>query len=232
MSGGRCPITEEERPYAEALGRMLRSLRDEAAMTQSQLGALATLQSSSVSAIERGRRRTRRSTLERLVAVLLPEQRREAIIDELVEVAGPALAPESDWAERVARRRERRERRELPKTIAALKDALVSSRRMARLYPEGHDRHESMAELLAAEDRHLADLETKAADLAQRPPSGAGRGPRPDPRRPAWSAYQAYAHEVFGGRTGMISLSSIAPDVRARLDELKAEATAEAEAST
>ena len=140
-------------------------------MTQAQVAALATLQAPSLSGIERGRRRTRRSTLERLVAALVAEQRRAPILDELVDLAGPALAPESDWAERLDRRRERSERRHLPAAIEATSDALVSARRLVRRFPVGHERHDSAVEHEASLAAALAEMEAKAASLvAERTP--------------------------------------------------------------
>jgi hypothetical protein len=64
--------------------------------------------------LEYGGCRTRRSTLARLAAALMPTTSRPdapevlGLYSELVEVAGVALAPESTFADRVARRRERR----------------------------------------------------------------------------------------------------------------------------
>ncbi len=66
--------------------------------------------------IENGGRRTRRSTLGRVAAALTDANPslgdEKPLADALAELAGPALAPESPHAERIARRRQRRKRQE------------------------------------------------------------------------------------------------------------------------
>jgi hypothetical protein len=57
-----------------------------------------------MSRIERGLRRTRASTLDRIACAL----GEPALGGELARLAGPALAPESEYAERITRRRVRR----------------------------------------------------------------------------------------------------------------------------
>lgn len=137
----RRPPTEEERPYLQALGAEVRELRlaalptrDEVAaravlahgrlphalrVTQAILGARAQLSAGQVGTIEQGRARTRRSTLERIVRALVDEDVAGEVLEHLVEVAGPALAPEAHEAhiQRIIARRERRsaknKRREL-----------------------------------------------------------------------------------------------------------------------
>ena len=62
--------------------------------------------------IEDAIRRTRRSTLRRIVSALVevkPELGDPAeLLERLVVLAGPGLAPESEYRERVERRRKRR----------------------------------------------------------------------------------------------------------------------------
>ena len=119
VNAGRRPITAEEAPHLAALGARVRELRTAAGLTQSTVGTLAALTPGHVSAIECGKRRTRATTLARIVAACGTEDP-AATLAELVALAGPALAPESDFAERVERRRLRKERRHLPAAIAAL----------------------------------------------------------------------------------------------------------------
>jgi hypothetical protein len=68
-----------------------------------------------VERIEQGTRRTRRSTLEALLDVLLlacPELgERDELLQQLVVAAGPALAPESPHADKSRARREGKRRR-------------------------------------------------------------------------------------------------------------------------
>lgn len=92
------PIAGWEQPHLERLGRRLRALRRAAGITQAQLGAAAGLNAVSVRRIELGLRRTRRSTIRRLVVALgVPPDAVAPLVDELVTLAGPALAEESPW---------------------------------------------------------------------------------------------------------------------------------------
>jgi transcriptional regulator with XRE-family HTH domain len=99
------PIKTSEVAHLEALGARLYTLRRDAELSRNGLAEAAEVSESTVERIERATRRTRRSTLERLAGVL------HADAKELVDLAGPALAPESLYAKRVARRRARRWRK-------------------------------------------------------------------------------------------------------------------------
>lgn len=189
MSQSRIPITDEERPYLEALGaevralrlgshptaeeRMLRQARGRVVRQPDQLRQVELANRSDLSAyqvgqIERGRRRTRRSTLQRIVAALVDEDLVEEVVDGLVEIAGPALAPESIHADRVARRRAARARR----TRAQIQRMLHQLEALAAEVPgDNGARLVNMTER-AREDVALADLEVEQADeaVAQLPP--------------------------------------------------------------
>jgi transcriptional regulator with XRE-family HTH domain len=98
------PIEDAEIPYVEAVGECVKHARLSQVITQAELGKAAQVSTSTIQRIEAGTRRTRRSTLDRIsLAVGDP-----ALTDELVGLAGAALAPESPYAERIARRRSRR----------------------------------------------------------------------------------------------------------------------------
>jgi transcriptional regulator with XRE-family HTH domain len=101
------PIEDAEIPYLEALGERLKRARCSRDVTQVELGKAAQLSVSTIQRIEAGTRRTRRSTLERIAEALGDPQ----LADVLADLAGPALSPESPYAERIARRRGRRHRR-------------------------------------------------------------------------------------------------------------------------
>jgi transcriptional regulator with XRE-family HTH domain len=103
----RCPIEPMETPYLLALGSRLRELRRDRGLTQAQLANAADLSRRHVERLEAGNRRTRESTLARIAAALGDP----SLENELVALAGPALAAESAFAERVARRRARRARK-------------------------------------------------------------------------------------------------------------------------
>ncbi len=102
----RRPIAPLEVFPLEALAGRLRELRTAAGLSRMELAESAELAPSTVERIERATRRTRRSTLERIAKVL------DADASQLADLAGPALAPESDYAERVSRRRARRTQRQ------------------------------------------------------------------------------------------------------------------------
>ncbi len=102
----RRPIEAHEVVYLHACGARLAELRRDAGLSQRKLATAAELAPSTVERVEAGTRRTRRSTLDRIAGAL---NRPEAAA-ELADLAGPALAPESPYAERIARRRERRKR--------------------------------------------------------------------------------------------------------------------------
>ena len=84
-------------------------------MSRQALADGAQVALSTISRVERGVRRTRRSTLCRIAAALAAEDPllgdADAVVAELTALAESSLAAESDYEERVARRRERRTRR-------------------------------------------------------------------------------------------------------------------------
>jgi len=93
-----------------AMGNALRALRNAAGLSRPAVARVAQCHPHSLARIERADRRTRRSTLERIVAAIVPEDRVAETVDRLVEIVGPALAMESPWAHRIDRRRRRRVR--------------------------------------------------------------------------------------------------------------------------
>lgn len=101
-----------------------------AGLSQVRLATAAELASSTIERIESGARRTRRSTLERITAAL----ERPKVAAELAAFAGPALAPESEYAERIVRRRERRGR---PNRNRAAHAAHVEARERERVERAG-----------------------------------------------------------------------------------------------
>lgn len=109
---GRRPLRAYERVHLERLGRLLATTRRAVGVTQNELALAAGLSRVQVARIETGVRRTRRSTLTRIAAALVFEAPTlgavERLVDDLVNEAGPALAEESAYAERVARRRAKR----------------------------------------------------------------------------------------------------------------------------
>ncbi|MBW3646811.1 MAG: helix-turn-helix domain-containing protein [Actinobacteria bacterium] len=111
----RRPILAREVPHLERLGRLLSTTRRALGLTQKEVALAAAMHWTHLQRIEAGTRRTRRSTLRRIAAVFVLEELRLGPVDDLLEdlvaAAGPALAEESVYAERVARRRRVREER-------------------------------------------------------------------------------------------------------------------------
>lgn len=112
----RRPIRPDEVPGLEALGAELRRLRrDVARVARPKLSARAQMSVRQIEQIERAIRRTRRSTLDRIAASLVdlapnlgdPEE----LAERLAGLAGPGLAPESGYRERVEKRRKARRHR-------------------------------------------------------------------------------------------------------------------------
>ncbi len=105
----RRPLRAHERAHLERLGRLLSTTRRAVGLTQESLALTAGLSRTHVDRLEHGTRRTRRSTLTRIAAVFVHEVPRlgpvDRLVDDLVSTAGPALAEESVYAERVTRRR-------------------------------------------------------------------------------------------------------------------------------
>jgi transcriptional regulator with XRE-family HTH domain len=95
----RRPIEAAEITHLEALGACLAAVRRDRGVTQAVLAEAAELSTSGIRRIEAGTRRTRRSTLDGIAAALDEPE----LADELARLAGPALAPESPYAERIAR---------------------------------------------------------------------------------------------------------------------------------
>jgi transcriptional regulator with XRE-family HTH domain len=111
----RQPIRPDEVPHLEGLGARVRQLRNAAGLTQGELARLSHLSLFQVWAIEHACRRTRRSTLARIAGAIVSVDPAytdaEKLTEQLATAAGPALAPESAYAELIAKRRRRRVRR-------------------------------------------------------------------------------------------------------------------------
>lgn len=129
-------IEDFERPYLLALGSALRSLRRHAGLTQAAVAEFTGMNLRSIGRIEAGHRRTRRSTLTRILNVLLNEDPSLGDLDQLLEGlirrAGPALAPESAYEERVEATRRRRERRKEREWLRRM-DVEDEARRLAQI---------------------------------------------------------------------------------------------------
>lgn len=111
MAPCRRPIDRTEVSQLTRLGESLRVEREARGRTVLSLAGAAAVSDRHLRRLQRGERRTRRSTLMRLASALEPRpELAESLVGEWVALAGAALAPESEYAERVERRRTRRQR--------------------------------------------------------------------------------------------------------------------------
>ena len=111
----RRPIAEWEVAHLERFAAGQRTARTAAGLSQCDLAWRAGLNPATVYRIEAAIRRTRLSTLQRIEAALVGAAPwigdAERVTADLATLAGLGLAPESQYRERVQRRRARRERR-------------------------------------------------------------------------------------------------------------------------
>ena len=118
----RCPINPEEVPFLDSLGALLRHSRESADLSRWQLGFAAEISERQVAFIEDGMRRTRASTLKRIAVALTPDgESAKTLLAKFLKVGGPAIAAESQYADRIARRRARRARRREAETERAFR---------------------------------------------------------------------------------------------------------------
>lgn len=120
----RRPLEAHELEPMRRLGRRVSELRMQTGLSHRVIAAGAVLTSRQLERIESAGRRTRRSTLDRILEAMLvgcPDLGdREVLLAELVALAGPALAGESPYAAKSAARRASKAQRraELPAVAA------------------------------------------------------------------------------------------------------------------
>jgi transcriptional regulator with XRE-family HTH domain len=92
-----------------ALGSALRTVRRDRKVSQRTLAGAAQISERHLQRLERGERLTRASTLDRLARALEPDEAAaKVLLGQFLALAGPTLADETAYAERVERRRARR----------------------------------------------------------------------------------------------------------------------------
>lgn len=116
-AGSQCrrPIELWEAPDLKRFGTALRAIRQAAGIRAQDLAARSEVSRVTLWRIEAGKRRTRESTIDRIAGALVglapwmgdPV----AVADNLIDLAGPVLAPESPFQDRIERRRARRTER-------------------------------------------------------------------------------------------------------------------------
>jgi hypothetical protein len=94
------PIEEFEKPYLRALGAGIKDLRKASGLTAKELALSAQVSESHFWRIVSGGKRTKRSTLGRLVAVAVEANPDLGSVDEIVarlcELGGPAIVIDTD----------------------------------------------------------------------------------------------------------------------------------------
>lgn len=118
------PPTAEEKPYLLALGRRVLAERQAAKLSRRVVALRMGYSPKTPQHIEQGSRRTRAATLEALARALVGPQKGTALLEELVALAGPALAPESEYEPKTSRDRERRARRRIREEALELRRLL------------------------------------------------------------------------------------------------------------
>lgn len=116
----RKPILDSEVPALEALGRAIEAAREAAGLRRWELAAWAELSEHHLLRLEAGVRRTRASTLVRIAEAIVkgeaetadvPPGRAQALLGRFLAAGAGVVADESPFAERLDRRRARRQRR-------------------------------------------------------------------------------------------------------------------------
>ena len=162
VATARVPLTAREARHAVALGALIRSRRLAAGLTVAQAADAAELSPRHWRRLEAGERRTRSSTLDRIAQAL------DADPVELAATAGPALADESPYADRIAKRRARRTRRrrwalEAKERDEARRAAAVEAMDLAAATAA----REAATALLIASERREADSRKVEAEIVR-----------------------------------------------------------------
>jgi len=168
VSECRRPIRAHERPHLLNIGRLLRTTREACGLSTAELGLYAELSRIQVWRIEQGQSRTRRSTLRRLaagLAVANPSLPFGRLLDDLVDAAGPALAEESSYAERKARRRAVRADRAWRQEMCDRIDYAIAYELANERWPDGQLR--TAWELKEIQERVGEGLRRSLADAEQ-----------------------------------------------------------------
>lgn len=118
------PLSDEERRALAAMGATLREAREEAKFSRPELARASGVSRSHIAVLEAGERRTRHSTLRRLVEAMYDGAVADELLADLVDVAGPAIVPERrPVSPSRTRRRMSSVRREREQVMAALRFA-------------------------------------------------------------------------------------------------------------
>lgn len=110
----RRPISDAEALHLEEMGRGLRQLREDEGIPRTVVAERADLSYTYVRELERGTSRPRPATVKRIVQAVYPEipsEEQDALTRDLLDLAGPAVAPDLT-PEEAERRRLRRARRQ------------------------------------------------------------------------------------------------------------------------
>ena len=107
----RRPIADGEVQLLEELGRAIGRARVSAGLSRRALAEMTLMHPTSIARIEYGTRRTRASTLKRIAGALAAEcddLDADALVESWLLLGSRAIVPESDYADRLDLRRQRR----------------------------------------------------------------------------------------------------------------------------
>ena len=129
----RRPIADDEVQLLEELGRAIAHARVSVGLSRRALAEGALMHPTSIARIEYGTRRTRASTLKRIAGALAVEcddLDADSLVKGWVRLGGRAIAPESEYADRVELRRQSRVSRKRSRESRAQELLVYRNRRV------------------------------------------------------------------------------------------------------
>lgn len=171
----RRPIEAWEVPALEAIGVILRTHREARGLSRPALATLSGCSKRSLDWLENGVRRARAEMLWRLLVCITADPAAE--LAHIVIEYGEVLAPASDYADRIQRRRERRERKATNEATSRhledVREFLYLAGRMMRLGSY------STPETFTVKPRHVEQVQALSGRLAAHDRKFAKPIPRP-----------------------------------------------------
>ncbi|MCH7584193.1 MAG: helix-turn-helix domain-containing protein [Acidobacteria bacterium] len=149
----RRPIADDEVQLLEELGRAIGQARGCAGRSRRALAESALMHPTSIARIEYGTRRTRSSTLKRIARALAAEcddLDPDALVESWLLLGGRAIAPESDYSDRIELRRQNRVSRKRSRESKA--QELVAYRNRRERAELNRQRSRSLLEVTLAYD--------------------------------------------------------------------------------
>ena len=150
----RRPIADGEVQLLKELGRAIGRARGSAGLSRRALAESALMHPTSIARIEYGTRRARASTLKRIARALAAECEdldADALVESWILLGGRAIAPESDYPDRIELRRQSRVSRK--RSRESMAQDLVAYRNRRERAELNRQRSRSLLELALAYGR-------------------------------------------------------------------------------